>query len=199
MRATRLTRSDYRRMRWKNGLGWTSEVAISPHEADFASGAFDWRLSIAEVEADSEFSPLPGVDRTIALIEGAGMILTSAHGEALLERRGQLHAFSGDDAVSCRLVGGACRDFNVMARRGRVEAKVLFRPLVGPMVFFDEPGTTWAIHVCGGHARLQNTATPMELAQGETLMLEPGETDVRQRVLDGGGELLLVRLEHVAR
>lgn len=195
MRATRLTRSDYRRMRWKNDRGWTSEVAISPRDADFASGAFDWRLSVAEVEADSEFSPLPGIDRTIALLEGAGMVLASPQGEAVLERRGQMHAFRGDDAVSCRLVGGACRDFNVMVRRGAVAAKVLFRPLVGPMVFFDEPGATWAIHVVGGHARLQNTTTPMELAQGDTLMLEPGEPDVRQRVLDGGGELLLVRLD----
>ena len=195
MRATRLTRSDYRRMRWKNGLGWTSEVAISPGDADFASGTFDWRLSIAEVEADSDFSPLPGVDRTIVLIEGAGMTLRTPHGEALLERRGQMHSFAGEDVVSCRLIGGACRDFNVMVRRGRLAAKVLFRPLVGPMVFFDEPAATWAIHVVGGHARLQNTSTPMELAQGDTLMLEPGETDVRQRVLDGGGELLLVRLD----
>lgn len=198
MRLTHLRRVDYRRMRWKNGLGWTSEIALAPAAASFADATFDWRLSIAEVEADSDFSALPGIDRTIALLEGAGMLLMSVEGETVLERRGQLHAFAGESTVQCRLVGGACRDFNVMTRRGRYAHRVLFRPLVGPMVFFAEPEVTWALHVVGGEARLQNAATPLVVAQGETLLLEPGVEPARQAVVDGGGEVLLARLERLA-
>ncbi len=182
-------------MRWKNGLGWTHEIAIAPRGAALDGGAFDWRLSIAEVEADSDFSPLPGVDRTIALLEGDGMLLSDGASETVLERRGQLLGFSGDAAMHCRLSGGACRDFNVMTRRDRASHRVLFRPLVGPMVFFSESGVTWAIHVCGGHARVQNTAEPIEAQQGETLLLEPVSDTSKQTVIDGGGEVLLVRLE----
>lgn len=182
-------------MRWKNGLGWTSEIAIAPDGADFAAGGFDWRLSLAEVEADSEFSPLPGVDRTIGLLEGEGMILSDAAGDTVLERRGQLHAFSGDAPVRCRLVRGACRDFNVMTRRGAWTHRVWFRPLLGPMVFFAETGVTWAIHVVGGQACVQNTPGAPEAAQGETLLLAPGDPAIRQTVVAGGGEIMIVRLE----
>ena len=47
-----------RRMRWKNGAGWTSEILRAPDVDDW-----DWRLSIAEIEADAPFSAFPGVDR----------------------------------------------------------------------------------------------------------------------------------------
>src|SRR5690606_4394683 len=39
--------NEYRRVRWRNGLGWTREIARMPH-----GDAFDWRLSIAEIERD---------------------------------------------------------------------------------------------------------------------------------------------------
>lgn len=194
MRARPLHRSDYRRMRWRNDLGWTNEVAVSPDGATLED-AFDWRLSIAEVEADAPFSPLPGIERTIVLLDGEGMRLAGPAGETMLDRRGQSHSFAGDEAIDCRLVGGACRDFNVMTRRGRATQRVWFRPLVGPMVFFQEPRVTWAIHVAGGRAAIQHAAVPVELAQGETLLLEPDDDGARRVVLAGGGELVLVRLE----
>ena len=55
-------------MPWKNGLGETLEVARSPdgHSLD----AFDWRVSVAPVIAGGAFSVFPGIERTIAVIEG---------------------------------------------------------------------------------------------------------------------------------
>lgn len=197
MRLTHLRRVDYRRMRWKNGLGWTSEVALFPTGAQFGDDAWEWRLSIAEIDADSEFSPLPGIDRTIGLLEGDGMVLASGAAETVLDRRGQLHAFAGEESVQCRLIGGACRDFNVMTRRASHAHRVLFRPLVGPMVFFAEPRVSWGLHVVGGEARVQNAASPIVIAQGETLLLEPGTDAVRQTVVDGGGEVMLARFERL--
>jgi len=123
------------------------------------------------------------------------MLLFEGPTETVLERRGQLHAFAGEAEAHCRLISGACRDFNVMTRRGAVAQQVWFRPLVGPMVFFAEPRVTWVVHVAGGVARVQNVAEPLEIAQGETLLLEPGGPDVRQTVIAGGGEVLIVRLE----
>ena len=56
---------DYRLMPWKNGLGTTTEIAIHPAEADLAGQPFDWRVSMADVTTDGEFSRFPGYDRSI--------------------------------------------------------------------------------------------------------------------------------------
>lgn len=52
MSVTLLRRADYRRMRWKNGLGWTTEILRQPDH-----DGFDLRLSVAEIESDAPFSP----------------------------------------------------------------------------------------------------------------------------------------------
>ena len=62
---------EYRRMPWKNGGGSTDEIATYPRGAGL--DAFDWRVSIAHVASDGPFSRFPGVERTITLLEGAGM------------------------------------------------------------------------------------------------------------------------------
>ena len=38
--------NEYRRERWRNGLGWTREIHAS---MPASGGAWDWRLSIAEI------------------------------------------------------------------------------------------------------------------------------------------------------
>ena len=59
MNATLLPAEEYRRERWKNGLGWTREVLRWPPGAD----DWDWRISIAEVDKGGPFSSFPGVER----------------------------------------------------------------------------------------------------------------------------------------
>ena len=68
-----LRAENYRRMPWKNGGGETVEIAVSPEGAGL--GDFDWRVSMARVEADGLFSVFPGVDRTLSILEGEGMVL----------------------------------------------------------------------------------------------------------------------------
>lgn len=110
----------HRRMPWRNGGGVTYEVAASPADADLAD--FDWRISIAEVEAGGPFSAFPGVDRTIILIEGEWMALTI---DGRRHRFGVRDPFSfdGGSETLCE-VPGRSRDLNVMTRRGRVTASV---------------------------------------------------------------------------
>jgi len=117
-----LTPDDYRSMPWKNGAGRTTEIAA--HPAGAALDAFAWRVSIADVERDGPFSRFPGIDRTIVLLDGAGMRLNGVERETELTTRFMPHDFSGDEAVDCRLVAGPCRDFNAMFRRGRARGRV---------------------------------------------------------------------------
>lgn len=109
--------------RWKNGAGLTREIATGPAGAGL--DAFDWRLSVAELERDAPFSAFPGVDRSIVVLEGAGMVLHDAEGRTVRELRPlEPWAFAGETALNARLPDGPCRDFNVMTRRGRWRAEL---------------------------------------------------------------------------
>ena len=114
--------ADYVRMPWKDGGGHTTEIAAHPADATLAS--FDWRVSIADVAADGPFSCYPGVDRVIVLVSGAGMRLTGDAHTAELRAPFEPYAFSGDDVLSCSLIEGPVRDFNLMLRRGRTQGRV---------------------------------------------------------------------------
>lgn len=104
--------SEYRDMPWKNGGGVTTEIYISPY-----SGVFDWRVSIAKVNADGPFSAFTGYERHIMTLSGEGMVLDIAgRGKFPLEPL-RPFSFSGDAKVHGSLSRGAVMDFNLMVRR----------------------------------------------------------------------------------
>lgn len=185
--------NEYRRVRWRNQLGWTREILTQP-----AGDDWDWRLSIAEIERDAAFSSFPGIDRELVLLSGNGLRLRFDDGEVH-----ELHPphdklrFAGERAVTGELIDGRSHDFNLMWRRGRVQAELWHRPLVGPMVVFADPGTTWAVHLIAGQARFADDSGLPPLAAGDTAILEAGPRRLRH-VLDGGGEALLVRIAPAA-
>src|SRR5579875_2574302 len=110
----------HRPMPWRNGGGITYEVASSP--AGDRLTDFDWRISIAEVQAGGPFSAFPGIDRTIVLIDGEWMALT-VDGERHRFGIGEPFRFDGGSETMCE-VAGPSRDLNVMTRRGRATASV---------------------------------------------------------------------------
>ena len=184
--------NEYRRERWRNQLGWTREIHRSP-----ADGEWDWRLSIAEIEHDAEFSAFPEVDRELVLLSGNGLRLRFGDGEVrTLEPPHDKACFAGERAVSGELIDGPTHDFNLMWRRGRVQAQLWHRPLVGPMVIFAEPGTTWAVHLISGHARFADDSKLPPLEAGDTALLVAGAERLRH-VVEGGGEALLIRIAPV--
>ena len=193
MHARVLRAIDYRRMRWKNGGGWTTELAAFPQSGGDAPAAFDWRISIAEIESDGDFSTFAGCDRYIALLDGIGMQLTFDSAEAVrLEQRLRFTHFSGEWKTHGKLISGPVRDFNVIVRRAACSADVLHRPLVGPMVFLPE-NATWFVHLAGGRADVKLAGGVQELGAGESLLLTP-DADAERVVLNGGGEVVLVKL-----
>jgi environmental stress-induced protein Ves len=184
--------NEYRRERWRNGAGWTREIAAEP--AAEPAGAWAWRLSIAEIEQDAPFSRFEGIDREIVLLSGNGVRLRFDEGSvhALEPPHGRLR-FAGEAGVHGELIDGATQDFNLMWRRDAIDAQLWHRPLVGPMVIFADPGTTWAVHLLAGQARFADDSGLPGLAAGDTALLHAGEGRLRH-VLDGGGEVLLAQL-----
>lgn len=177
--------------RWRNDGGWTREVARSGDGDDWM-----WRMSIAEVESDGPFSRFEGIDREIVLLSGAGMTLDFGEGMAIdLTPASPNWRFAGEMPVDCRLLSGPTRDFNLMWRRGHVDAELWVKPHAGESTQFAAAGETWALHVASGEGRLPD-AGDTELRAGDTLILHEDGTRRSQRiVLDG--VLIAVRLREV--
>lgn len=188
MRARVLRHADYRRMRWKNGGGWTTELAAFPADAQ----AFDWRVSIAEIESDGAFSPFPGCDRHIALLEGIGMELRFEDAETVrLDHRLRFVPFPGEAQVFGKLIAGPVRDFNVITRRDACRAEVIYRPLVGPMVFLPD-AATWFVFLASGSACAKTGGAAQSIESGESVLLHPDPAGDRV-VIDGGGEVIIAK------
>jgi environmental stress-induced protein Ves len=181
----------YRRERWKNERGWTREIARSPGEGDW-----NWRLSIAEIEEDAPFSRFDGIERELVLLSGNGLRLRFDDGamRELLPPHDRVR-FAGERGAHGELVDGPTQDFNLMWRRSAIDAQLWHRPLVGPMVMFVEPGSVWAVHLLAGQARFADGSGLPDLASSDTALLVASGDSRERFVLDGGGEVLLVRLQ----
>ena len=129
-------------MPWANGGGTSHEIARFP-----ASGDFDWRISLADVEADGPFSVMPGIDRILVLTAGTAVILSTDREH---RRIGELEpfAFPGETPFTCTLTSGPVRDLNVMTRRGRVSAEVTV-VRTGAIEVPPRPATTLAVVLSG--------------------------------------------------
>jgi environmental stress-induced protein Ves len=191
MRLLHLPAHEYRRERWRNERGWTREIHRHPE------GAADWlwRASIAEIDHDAPFSAFPGVDRELVLLHGNGMHLKFDDGDAVtLNPPHDRIRFAGERPLHAELLDGPTHDFNLMWKRDALQATLLHRPLVGPMVFFAEPGVTWFVHLMQGTARFKDLARPLHLAQHDSVLLIPDADGKSRLILEGGGELLIARI-----
>lgn len=160
---------EYQRMPWKNGQGMTTEIARFPADG---FGRFLWRVSIADVVSAGTFSAFTGYDRLIACIEGEGMTLTVDGGPPeAVAREAQPFFFSGDAAVTCDLIGGPTRDFNLIVDRTRMG---------GEMVRL-RPGDTWAggaddtivlVYSLRGVVQVHTGQTETRLAEDHTARID---------------------------
>jgi len=118
-----LTRDQQRAMPWRNGGGTTRELMVEPPGATFDTG-FAWRLSVAEIEKDGPFSELPGLDRSMVVIDGPGMTLEfpMGHREEVVPLG--VFRFPGEVPCTARLHGGPVRDVNAMTARGKARHAV---------------------------------------------------------------------------
>ncbi len=191
MRAEHLPAWEYQRSRWRNGLGWSREVAVE-HDKD---GAELWHVSLADIDTDCPYSMFPGQRREQVLLEGNGFVLHFAEGssKSVEPPHGRVQ-FDGGQAPHCQLTDGAVRAFNLFFDPQRMQAKLHHRPLVGTLLVFVEPRSSWLIFLLAGRLQLRQAGHITTLSQGDSLRLHnPGETRVRA-LIEGGGELLLLSL-----
>ncbi len=106
----------YKLSKWKNGKGDTLELASNAELAKH--GAFGWRLSIATLSGDSQYSRFNGIDRSQILLQGERVVLSIGDAEPAVKiklNRYDKVVFSGAEQVSCQLLGcTTAKMFNVM-------------------------------------------------------------------------------------
>ena len=172
----RIAARDFRSMPWKNGQGVTHEIACEPAAGD----GFLWRLSLAEVAVSGDFSLFPGYDRTIALIAGDGMQLDFEEAPAKrLDRPLEPFDFRGEWHCRCRLLGGPCRDFNLMVDRSQATGKAERLALDGATVSRDV-AEGWLLAFC---AEGEIAIAGERAAAGDALKLGSGRHEIAGRGL----------------
>lgn len=175
---------------WKNGGGVTRDMAIAPPDASLET--FDWRVSFAEVVADGPFSAFPGVDRTLTVLDGEGLILGFGDESERMLRRLEPFAFPGEAACAARLLAGPIIDLNVMTRRGalthrvrRIDAGTARLRLAAPVAFLVCATGACALEGPAGALRL-GRFDAADISGGEArIAAAPGATLLTVEILTG--------------
>lgn len=157
---------------WKNGGGSTIEIAIGPPDAGFDD--FDWRVSLATIAEDGAFSQFPGVDRTLALVEGHGMTLQIDGEPTLISEAVPVVAFDGSSEVHARLSRGQTTDFNVMSRSDRCWHQFGRRRLSGDSTFVARADVTVLFLAEGDSLQMASDAERIGLVRYDAVVLEQG-------------------------
>lgn len=168
-----LRAANYPRMPWKNGGGSTEEIT---RDTGTGLDGFGWRLSIADIGESGGFSTFAGYQRVITVLQGAGMTLTVDGQDTRPLLALDPFAFSGASQVSCALLGGPIRDFNLIYAPERFSARLQW--LEGEQRFFSSASTVLIFCVA--------EQTQVELGNRTPEML--GRHDCLQ--LNGNSELL---------
>ncbi|MBY5897089.1 HutD family protein [Rhizobium leguminosarum] len=165
-----LRAGDHKRMPWKNGKGETVEIAVFPPDASIND--FDWRISMATVAEDGPFSIFPGIDRTLAILDGNSMVLdVDGRSPVLLTTASNPLAFPADVSVAARLEDGAITDLNVMTRRDGL-AHTLFRIDVDGSKTVQLPPSTCLLLCHRGTLSFRRNGETGTLAAGDALLIE---------------------------
>jgi environmental stress-induced protein Ves len=158
---------------WKNGGGSTTTIAIGPPEAGFED--FDWRVSLATISEDGPFSRFPGVDRTLALVDGHGMTLDIDGTErVIICESGPVLAFDGDSEVTAKLNRGPTTDFNVMTRSDRCYHQFGRRRLAGKSRFVARADLTLMFLAEGDTLEIASDAERINMVRYDAVLFDPG-------------------------
>ena len=155
---------------WKNGGGVTTELAMSPPGAGL--GDFDWRVSLASIAEDGPFSQFPGVDRTLVMVAGDGVLLDFGDERVVLSPSEPLVEFAGEDPVHATVGGQSTLDFNVLTRRGSYRHRIERFEVCGSVPLPRRSGTTLVFLADGESLSVSSARERLALVRYDLLVLE---------------------------
>lgn len=116
-----LSTAHYIKMPWKNGQGFTLEIARSHGDG---LDDFDWRISIADVKTAGVFSHFLNKQRIIGVLEGDELVLHLEQQVPVTLKNKQFFAFQGEENVYAEVPQGPIRDFNLIYDPQRYTARL---------------------------------------------------------------------------
>lgn len=154
---------------WKNGQGETREVAREPE-----SGDFDWRVSLAGLKEENEFSTYPGYERWIAFMGDFPVRLSFAESgrERIVPTLTPVR-FGGDLQIKCYARPNT-RDFNVIVSNGWGRATLhAMRYGKSEQVQFPLNGREHFLYVVTGRLQTddRNSGAETQLGTDQTLRI----------------------------
>ena len=124
--------ADHFQAPWPNGRGTSYEIASqTPGVAGWT-----WRVAIAPVVEDCDFSHFENIHRQLLIISGGEMVL-NVGGKTVICRPGEVAEFEGDIPTTAKLVNGPIVDLNLMTMRGKASGKMTFVENPGPLAMCE--------------------------------------------------------------
>ncbi|CAB3778013.1 HutD/Ves family protein [Paraburkholderia fynbosensis] len=189
---------------WKNGGGVTREVAVFPERAGMND--FMWRVSIADVARAGPFSRFEGIDRTLVLLSGAGMVLDETGARAAkshaLTRALDIARFDGAAQIDARLVDGATRDFNLMVRRDAARGELdVWHGQSQARTQHSLSADVALLYCASGQVALAaGDAEALSLDTGDTLRIDMQDpSNALSCTLEGAGAVLAISIRYTQR
>lgn len=159
---------------WKNGGGSTTELCVMPPGAGFDQ--FEWRLSLATIAHSGPFSVFPGIDRTLTLVEGGGVVLDVGNERRVaLSEREPVIAFPGETAVFATVEGAPTTDFNVMTRRAICNHQLERRTIRDFSTLERRSPTTVVFLADGESLNLSSASERLSLVRYDAAVLDKDE------------------------
>ena len=152
-------------MPWANGRGTSYEIASDRNEAE----EWTWRLAMAPVNEDGPFSRIECVNRFLAVVEGAGMLL-SVDRKKLQCQPMQVVRFRGDAITEAMLTDGPILDINLMIRRKEADGEMAIVSEVGPLEVNS------IVVAVGGSAQVQCGDSAIDLERHDSILECDAET-----------------------
>lgn len=146
-------------MPWANGRGTSYEIASDRNE----SGEWTWRLAMAPVNEDGPFSRIECVNRSLVVVEGAGMLL-SVDRKKLQCLPMQVVRFRGDAITEAALLDGPIMDINLMVRRKEADGEMAIVSEAGLLI-----GASIVVAV-GGAAQVKSADSTINLEQHDSIV-----------------------------
>ncbi len=189
MQSNIFTAKDFKTGRWSGGS--TTELYISPADAQYKALDFDVRISSAKVEVEtSTFTNLPQVHRQLMILDGS-ILLSHSNRYSKTLKPFDYDTFEGDWNTSSE---GLCTDFNVMTRgnaQSHLEA-LLLSEKEESSVHIQANTNFFFVYLYKGNVELNIGDMDFVLEANQLLVLEDVDEESINVKANDNSELILV-------
>ena len=161
-RLTPFAIDDLPREPWRNGAGWTRTVSVHTMEDQVL-----WRVSVADITAEGEFSQFAGMDRTAVMVQGGQLQLSNDSIRLEFDGVGSLIQFPGEWSLHCSAPAVTTQLLTIIVKRGQAALRL---QVMENTALALSPGGQQLLLVLRGSVQLQSSVGGNHTLQARTGM-----------------------------